>query len=58
MRKKVKEVNEDGSEAKDDDVEEELPPNQDIGIESKFQRHILANFDKQAIILSSRVHPG
>ena len=31
---------------------------QDIGVESKYQKHLIANYGKKAIIVTSRVHPG
>jgi hypothetical protein len=30
----------------------------DIGLESKFQKHLISNHGKKAIIITSRVHPG
>ena len=30
----------------------------DIGVESKYQKHLIANHGKKAIIITSRVHPG
>lgn len=30
----------------------------DIGIESKYERHILMNHNKKAIIITAWVHPG
>ena len=30
----------------------------DIGVESKFQKHLIANHGKNAIIITARVHPG
>lgn len=30
----------------------------DIGVESKFQKHLIANHGKHAIIITARVHPG
>lgn len=30
----------------------------DIGVESKYQKHLISNYGKKAIIITSRVHPG
>ena len=30
----------------------------EIGVESKFMRHIMMNEHKNAMIITSRVHPG
>lgn len=30
----------------------------DIGIESKFQKHLIAHHGKNAMIITARVHPG
>ena len=30
----------------------------DIGIESKYQKHLIAHYGKNAMIITARVHPG